>query len=319
MLWRTIVLRKAEQVASLIRLLQSKQVDELVRCVRVLRGRDVFCATRLVNILPHLPAQVEVELVGLEKEVRMEEIAVLSSIASLSLFRLDLTSTTRLSSLVQLSFVSICLFPSTSATFLVPSNLPSLRALSLANCHTPEGYLLLPTVPSSLLDQLHMLQLFTPNPSIVPSHTFTSSTPVLLTIQHQLYQPLLDKLLATKPPHLRVLPRRASETVPSKDHVRSTALLFHLRALVESSSRPRSLHLPVFLRDLDPTSFPISTERLSGLLEACRKCGVEVLWHGETDEAQTKISKEWWRYVKRSRRSSRSVTRRETDDVIEKL
>lgn len=155
------------------------------------------------------------------------------------------------------------------------------------------------------MEQLDCLQIDLNDFSTHPPRVDLSRTPVLHTIEIWPEQDagnetrLIDDLQGIRPAHLRLAPWPTHRPYPSKGCFDTTLyMLDNLLALVVSSEKPKSLHLPIFLHTLSPSVYPKTREAVLKLLKASEDRDVEVVWHRDSWEARISVSHDFWRYAK---------------------
>lgn len=162
-----------------------------------------------------------------------------------------------------------------------------MRALSLDDIHPLQGDNFTHTLSPAFVQQLDTL--VTGDNAPCPLISLQSPTPVLLRVNFaQLNANEADAYLQTLIAHRA---RHVSLALVSVDKEHA---LSRLRNLVQSASRPRSLHLPLS-RHLAETETAESL--LLSLVQACGECGVDLVWY--VPEGEWDISPDSWAYARK--------------------
>jgi hypothetical protein len=330
LLWKNVVVESKRLAKSLKLLLAQGGAHELKLQTRVLTG----CTSHgLVAVARFFPNLVEVRLDQFPSNkvstAKLEEITSATGASSLVplLHHLSssLSSSLAVSSLAiegfdlwwgrqnttywskQFSFTKVTQLTVTNIAFESSAQaesffsrevFPSLRALALSACRTSRSRNIYPPISLSLLKQLLLLQINWSASDGTPPSFYETKAPVLHTIPFY-HRAMQDRALleAAGVFHLRICVQDFTSLASSD--------LRDYAALVASSVKPRSFHLPLLWRNTKPRTSFLPTEALDELLEACEKNGVEVVWCKEGDETEYTVSQEFWEYAWRLKKEQR--------------
>ncbi|BGP15431.1 hypothetical protein JCM10213_005068 [Rhodosporidiobolus nylandii] len=305
LLWREVELTTTKQVEA-----AAKHADKLGSWVRSLQlatydpaqlPRGLALATACSNL-------VELDfLLSMEDSVDLLDLKSISHVRILTLQNLELVASSASAFLPKLEHLSLRNVEAASAVYsslFTQQSLPNLSALALAETYVLASQadffrnpLAVSALPDLFRQQLLALQFRASELGASPS-TCQASSNILLTRTHsdQALRPALAMFAA---PHVQLayVPS-IDETTYSYSYRSVRRALKALHILVLSTSKPRSLHLPISLHPDSPPHLAILRKNTDKLLRACEAQGVEVVWRTEGPEADWKVSQDFLRYVR---------------------